>query len=375
MKRNVIILNMRYLDYDGKDITIGGVQTYISNLSKVIIEMGKTVEVFQFANKDFYVRFNDLTVRGVKVNHKASLQKKSKMLFEKCREIYDERNDIIIFATDLIIPKNANTDAIAIQHGIGWDIESEYPCSRFENVVQSIRQCRRGLITTKHAKNVNMMVCVDYNYINWYRTQIKHSEMKYYVIPNFSKIPSENLEKFSSCDPIRIIFARRMVKYRGTRLFARVIHRLLEQHDNIEVTFAGDGPEEVYLKTLFAEYNNVHFTTYASDESLYIHKDKHIAVIPTIGSEGTSLSLLEAMASSCAVICTNVGGMTNIVIDNLNGKIINPDEEQLYCSLKEMIDDKDLQKRLAHEAYRTVQYGFSLDEWKQKWKKVLLECE
>ncbi|WP_420491566.1 glycosyltransferase [Neobacillus drentensis] len=53
-----------------------------------------------------------------------------------------------------------------------------------------------------------------------------------------------------------------------------------------------------------------------------------------LGSEGTSLSLLEAMAAKCAEIATNVGGMTNIILDNYNGLIINPDESELYLALE-----------------------------------------
>ncbi len=120
------------------------------------------------------------------------------------------------------------------------------------------------------------------------------------------------------------------------------------------------------------KFKNVSFITYKSDESLSVHADKHIAVVPTLGSEGTSLSLLEAMASHCAVICTNVGGMTNIIIDRYNGLMINPNTEELYDAMKKAILDAKLRNRLAINAYNSVKEGFSFELWCEKWKSVLL---
>jgi len=250
------------------------------------------------------------------------------------------------------------------------DIEAENPCSRLQNVIYSLRQVRRGIIITNYAANVKKLICVDYNYINWYRTQIRHYEMDYIIIPNFTEIPMFNIDKFQE-ETIRIIFARRFVIYRGTRIFADAVEKLLLKYNNIEITFAGDGPDGIFLERRFKHKKQVKFITYLSTESLDIHKDKHIAVIPTIGSEGTSLSLLEAMASSCAVICSNVGGLTNIVIDNFNGIMINPDANELFFALDKLIKERKLAEKYAEQAYNTVKNGFSFELWKEKWKKEL----
>ena len=217
------------------------------------------------------------------------------------------------------------------------------------------------------------MICVDYNYINWYRTQMLHHEMEYQIIPNFTEIPCKNLKKFDDDRDIKIIFARRLVKWRGTRLFSEVVERLAREYDNLKITIAGDGPDEDYLKNKFKMQKSIEFITYKNDESMTVHKDKHIAVIPSVGSEGTSLSLLEAMASSCAVVCTNIGGMTNIVIDNFNGLIVNPEVEQLYQAMKKVIEDANYRKKLADIAYDTAKAGFAYDVWKEKWAKILME--
>ena len=373
MKKNLKILNMRYLDYDGNDITIGGVQTYITNLATVAFGLGMSVEVYQFANNTFNKDYQNIKVHGVKVDINKDLKIKKNILYNECMKSYSEE-DILIFGTDLLIVKTKKPFALGIQHGIGWDIESTEQCARMKNVIQIVRQARRSLVTTKQVSYLRKLVCVDYNYINWYRTQILHHEMEYEVIPNFTHVPEKNTIKQKD-NTIRIIFARRLVPYRGTRIFADVVELLLNEFSNIDITFAGDGPDETMLRRRFSESGRVHFITYNSEDSLKIHSDKHIAVVPTIGSEGTSLSLLEAMASSCAVVCTNVGGMTNIVIDRFNGRIVNPEVASIYAAIRDLIVNCKERVEIASAGYDTVKSGFSFDVWKEKWEEILVSID
>jgi glycosyltransferase involved in cell wall biosynthesis len=88
-------------------------------------------------------------------------------------------------------------------------------------------------------------------------------------------------------------------------------------------------------------------------------------------NEGWGAVLGEAMASGCAVICSNVGGMTNIVLDGYNGLIINPDEESLYNAIITLLYDHSLRSKLQFNAYNTVKEAFSLDIWRKKWAKVI----
>lgn len=72
------------------------------------------------------------------------------------------------------------------------------------------------------------------------------------------------------------------------------------------------------------------------------------------------MSLLEAMAAHCAILCTNVGGMTNIVIDGYNGLMVSPTSEEIYIKLKQLVEDKQLRTNLAERGYDTVKISFNL---------------
>lgn len=356
-----------YLKPDGSGISIGGVQTYITNLIPLLKESGYAITIYQWATKDFHQEFDNYDVYGLKDEGKDN-KKKAEILSSYAFLRITPSSDLLIYGTDFLIKKYAPCRSIAIQHGIAWDVPFNQ-CSHWRYFRHFLGKCKDAWYTIQRISKVDQLVCVDYNFVNWHRAISPYPKTKHIVIPNFSVIPSSIPEKNNKI--VHIIFARRLFTYRGTRLFANVAERLLNKYHDIKITIAGTGPDEKYIQQKLSKYTQVEFCTYNNDESLSIHADKDIAVVPTLGSEGTSLSLLEAMASGCAVVCTNVGGMTNIILDGYNGYIINPEEEALYAAMISLIENKDTRKMLQLNAYNTVSHAFSLEKWQKKWLQVI----
>lgn len=364
--KTVHILYPHYLDNSGQRVTIGGIQTYITNLIDVIRECGFNVSIYQCANNDYSVERDGVRIQAI--NYSSSRGRRiGRKLLNECMKHVSLKTDIVLFATDTLNIKCKGLRSISIQHGIFWDVPGSKCNSRTKYLMDFINKARQAWNTISRCSTVDTLVCVDYNFVNWYRAVTPFPIVNMVTIPNFTEIP-KYIDKHN--EKPTIIFARRFFQYRGTRLFADAINLLLKNYD-VKIVVAGEGPDKPYLEAKLGNFNNVSFITYQSTESLEIHKQCDIAVVPTTGSEGTSLSLLEAMASSCAVICTNVGGMTNIVLDHFNGIIISPEVSQLYNALKELVEDVELRKKLSKNAYNTVKSSFCLDKWKAEWKKTI----
>lgn len=365
------ILYPNYLTPDGNAMSIGGIQTYIANLIPVCRAEGYEVHVYQRSTVEFTAQHDGATIHGYR--HKdAFTYPLFRYIFDRAKNNISAAEDLIIFGSEACAVPCLGYRSIAIQHGIWWDIAAEKPCSPLKYLYKFLLKARMAWCTVKRDTMVQTLVCVDYNFVNWYRAITPYPKNRMRVIPNFSRLPEAVPEKAET--PLRIIFARRLNTYRGTRLFTHAITRILNEFPNVEVTIAGTGPDERYMKEHLASMPAVSFTTYRSEESLRIHADKHIAVVPTTGSEGTSLSLLEAMSAGCAVICTDVGGMTNIVLDHYNGIMISPDKNELYQALRTLITDRQLRHTLATRAYDTVLHAFSLDAWRDKWTRIIREA-
>lgn len=365
--KHIDILYGKYLS-DERQVTIGGVQTYITDLCKIIREMGMKARIVQFANENYVHTLSEgVSVAGFNMEGPKDSQRYQR-LFDLAVRTRETADTLTIFATDTIIPKKVSGHCIAIQHGIFWDIPRT---ARRSLVRQVVGRSIAAYKIVNRLNRVEHVICVDYNFLNWYRTQVNRIPGYASVIPNYARIaPVHEKEE----GKVKIIFARRLFTYRGTRVFTEAVRKLLEEGADIEVTVAGTGEDARWMHEQLDKYQNVRFITYESHESLDIHKDKHIAVVPTVGSEGTSLSLLEAMSAQCAVICTNVGGMTNIVIDGFNGLMVDAgNAEQLYGAMRRLVEDAQMRKRLAKNGYETVKQGFSNEKWRTSWKKVLEE--
>lgn len=359
-RKNIYVINYQYLDQTGTKLSIGGVETYIYNLCQVMMELRIKTEVYQIAQEPFDREYNGVMVHGLVVQKNA---------FVKTALSRIPENEVVIFANDEIVYGKYNGTIINLQHGIGWDYQKHrYRGELFEKLYRlaSLKEDNRRIRNTKAADYV---VCVDYNYVNWFRTQVNYAKTNFAIIPNFTDIPEEPPHKPDGV--INVIFARRFTSYRGTRIFTAAAKKALHLFPNLYITYAGEGPDEMWIKEQLAGENRVIFTSYRNNESLQIHADKHIAIVPSIGSEGTSLSLLEAMASGCAVICTNVGGMTNIVLDQYNGLIVEPTEDAILAALEELICNYELRTFVSNRAYDTAKNAFSKEKWIASWKKLL----
>lgn len=366
--RRAHIIYYNYLKPDGSEVSIGGVQTYITNLIPILRQCGYVVSIYQRAIRDFYKKLDDCDVYGIE-HQDLNGEPIKKALLAKVLSCIDYSNDLLIYACETCITQSVPCKTIAIQHGIFWDVPEASSFSKYRYFRKYVGKCFLAWKTVLRLKKVDYLVCVDNNFINWHRAITPSPQVRHIFIPNFTAIPATQPQK--QHDGINIIFARRFFIHRGTRLFANVIERLLKEHQDINVTIAGTGPDADYMHKKLDSFKNVKFTTFDSQDSLHIHEDKDIAVVPTVGSEGTSLSLLEAMASGCAVVCTNVGGMTNIILDGYNGLMISPEEEELYKALTSLIVDSSLRGKLQANAYNCVKDAFSLQRWQDAWKKVI----
>lgn len=363
--RCAYIIYSQFFDRNGEKARIGGIETYIYNLCNVLASIEICPIIYQFANKDFIKEYETIKVVGVKVSS-ANYKRNSRVLTKKIRKYFDYENDLLIFASEeYIVPFNSK-NVVAIQHGISWDIPND------RNVwLNYVKNSIRALVEYQRLNKCSRVVCVDYNFLNWYRAIFKKCDYKkFHIIPNFCDASS--IEKVQvQRENMKIVFARRFVKHRGAILFANVAKKILEKYPDLEICFAGEGMCENEMRQILSGCSNVTFTSFSSNESVAFHSNFDIAVVPTIGSEGTSLSLLEAMAAGCAVVSTNVGGITNILIDGYNGSIVNATEDDVYSAVDKLIKEQETRRFYAQNGQEIARKAFSKMLWENKWLNII----
>ncbi|ETJ48434.1 glycosyltransferase family 4 protein [Pseudoalteromonas agarivorans] len=368
---NFVILIDRLYTLDGDHKTIGGIQTYLTALAKVIFDNFNVKPViYQSAKSSFEIEQPYYIVKGV--DTKGNINPKK--TFEYLKSENSVSNTLLIWGSDQYSQPNAEFKSINIQHGIGFDTEAMHSPLKRALVNCGFTWLYKTLQRHKAIKifeNSKAAVCVDYNFLNWYRTYRSSSQISnsIHVIPNFTDIPAEPIVKMN--DKITIVFARRFVDRRGVDIALKLASKLVSKYQNVEFYFAGDGPKLSIVKKLAESHERIFLTKFDSSKSIDFHRDFSIALVPSIGSEGTSLSLLEAMASNCAVVASNVGGMTNIILNNFNGSLVPPTFDAFYKELCDLIENKERLTSYQKNAYITAKSSFSKANWEEEWAKVL----
>jgi glycosyltransferase involved in cell wall biosynthesis len=102
----------------------------------------------------------------------------------------------------------------------------------------------------------------------------------------------------------------------------------------------------------------------------YIGAD--IGIIPTLFSEGTSLSVLESQASGVPCVVSNVGGLPNLVLHDYNGMVVKPTFEDFKNAIEHLYNNKDILNKYSKRGIDVAQ-SFSMEHWKNRWKRVFNE--
>lgn len=367
MKYFCIFMRVGFYRPSDNSISIGGVQTYMYDLAKLALTLGYAPVVFEMNNEGKEASYE---YEGIRIQQ---ISARGKHYFQHCFDHVYRRlagaGHLFVISTDQLSIRCQAPGVVAIQHGIAFD----EPIDKWYGPALKALKCWRNV---RRAAMVPHLVCVDYNFYNWYRTLAtitpRHTLT---VIPNYAQgciSEGELEEKLAHSRRRRVLFARRFVEHRGALLFAAVARRLLCEFPDVEITFAGRGPLEERLRSLFSGEQRVVFTTYEARESLSFHRQYDISVIPTIYSEGTSLSLCEAMSAGCYCIATHVGGMTNILLDGFNGRLVPPEEAAVYEALREaMVGPEAAFRDVCRNAYLSARTAFSKEKWQSRWTRVI----
>jgi glycosyltransferase involved in cell wall biosynthesis len=136
--------------------------------------------------------------------------------------------------------------------------------------------------------------------------------------------------------------------------------RLSENHENLLLVIVGDGPERVSLEKRIEEQGmrqHVRITGYRRD-ARYCYGLMDVFLLTSF-SEGTAMTLLEAMAAGLPVVATRVGGNPEIVRDGETGYIIESgDTDSLVDRLNRLIENPAMKSEFGEQGRRRFEARF-----------------
>jgi glycosyltransferase involved in cell wall biosynthesis len=159
----------------------------------------------------------------------------------------------------------------------------------------------------------------------------------------------------------KLLWCGRFIDLKHPELPIMVAKKLKEERYSFNLTFIGNGPLEDKMKELCVSYgieDSVVFLGAMSPEKVRENMESaNIYLFTSDFNEGWGAVLNESMNSACAVVASHaIGSVPFLIKHNENGLIYkNEDYDSLFCQVKRLIDDRNLQKRLGLNAYTTIQ--------------------
>lgn len=160
-------------------------------------------------------------------------------------------------------------------------------------------------------------------------------------------------------EPICLLYVGRLVPVKGVPYLLEAIKRLTNGKHPVKLEIIGDGyqkSELIELAKKLGVINRVHFygTVPFGPELFNIYRNADIFILPSI-SEGIPKTLLEAMSSGLPIVATHVGGIPDVIENEVTGQLIKPySEKELASAIKEFVRNRMLRKSVIRNGYEYI---------------------
>lgn len=156
-----------------------------------------------------------------------------------------------------------------------------------------------------------------------------------------------------------VLYLGRLSREKGLETLLRAV----DKSQDVYLKIAGTGPDETALKAQIENRKDqrVEMLGYIAGKA----KDRLISealcmVVPSEWYENFPISVVEALMSGTPVIASRIGGLPEIIDDEITGMLFEPgNSEALSVCLKRIANDRGLAMRMAESARVTAKSRFN----------------
>lgn len=144
---------------------------------------------------------------------------------------------------------------------------------------------------------------------------------------------------------------------KGQEYIIRALPGVLRNYPQCRLIIVGDGPERGNLEALVEELNIRKEVVFAGKRKDIPHilASLDLMVVPSVWDEPFGLVSLEAMIMRVPLIVTSVGGIPEVVENNITGITVKPgDYEALMKAVVKILNEKDFTAKIVENAEKRV---------------------
>ncbi|HOJ78446.1 MAG TPA: glycosyltransferase family 4 protein [Bacillota bacterium] len=369
-KGNVGIATLMLVDPISYKIISPSRWIYAVELTKLLIELGYEVSWFQIGNGWKAELLPGVPLLGyLSPEHQFyTYPKASDDFYEKTQGV-----DWAIYFDLILAYPQVHERSIAVAHSINWDdplFESSLPTE-----IDRKEWKRRLLIAINSPLKV---VTPGSTLIHWATATWTGLQHQFEVIPEFVPTESEVDQQFRladlkidlNADSVNILFYGTLLPGSGISETLQAMEILLNDHSSVNFLINANGPETAvnFLK----EWSTTHQRSFFSVKPFSddVSKAIDIVLFPAKQHQELGMECLRQMAASKTIITGQNSGLTDYIIHDHNGLIINPSCHSILETVKMLIENRAECQRLGANAHATAQC-FTLQNWKKRWQDLI----
>lgn len=163
-------------------------------------------------------------------------------------------------------------------------------------------------------------------------------------------------------------YVGRLSEEKGVQYLIKAASHLNESDVPVKILIIGEGPQRKELEDLAKKANignNVIFAGFQSEIEKWLSA-MDIFVLPSL-TEGTPMSLLEAMAYGMPVVASAVGGVPQVIDSEKNGILVPPGKPQdIKDAIRLLYLNENLRKSFSREARQKIKSKYNIEDWTKK---------
>jgi sugar transferase (PEP-CTERM/EpsH1 system associated) len=176
-------------------------------------------------------------------------------------------------------------------------------------------------------------------------------------------------------DDVLLVTVGRLAEIKNYPLLLKAFASAVGRAPMLKLAIVGDGPQRSKLETYTARYglsDRVYFLGERKDVRDWLALG-HAFVLPSF-YEGISIALLEAMAAGLPAVATRVGGNPEIVINGVNGYLVDSGSvEGLASALVDLAHAGTRRNLMGRAARERIEAEFDLKKVISRYEKIYLE--
>jgi glycosyltransferase involved in cell wall biosynthesis len=243
------------------------------------------------------------------------------------------------------------------------------------NEIKNNNLLRSFLIFT--LKKSNFVICQGLFWKSFFESlDNKNDVNKFIVIPNWIDTKMYNLNQVQKKNDgiIRVLYMGWIQEDKGVHDIFSAIERLSLEDKKVEFIFLGDGPSRQH----FIDFTNSRKLPFMFSFPGWVHGQEKLDYLANADifilashSEGLPNSLMEAMLCSIASIATDVGSVSDLIINGETGILIEKmNIKQLSDGIQELIISENLRNKYSVEGRKRILSNHSIHSATESFKKI-----